>query len=174
MKICKSCLNNLNETNWYKSSQKKYYYLCISCHKNTSKKNYKKESAIARASFWAKKNPHKVQENRKKYKDKNREILRAKGRQYIKENPHIVNANTAKRRALKRNATPTWLTKRHFMDFKLIYKLAKLTEKATGIKYEVDHIVPLAGKDVCGLHVPWNLQHLPAKENIIKGNKVTI
>jgi hypothetical protein len=51
------------------------------------------------------------------------------------------------------------------------YHLAQLREKITGIKWHVDHIIPLNGKSVCGLHTWNNLAVIPAVVNLSKGNK---
>lgn len=55
--------------------------------------------------------------------------------------------------------------------FSEAYDLAKIREKQFGFKWHVDHIVPLNGKTVCGLHVWNNLQVIPAVQNLSKGNK---
>ena len=60
-------------------------------------------------------------------------------------------------------ATPPWLTKKMWHDMKEIYESTVEGE-------HVDHIVPLKGKTAWGLHVPWNLQVLPAGPNLSKSN----
>ena len=88
-----------------------------------------------------------------------------------KSNRDIMNAHSAKTRIKRLKREPKWL-KDYFEDeIKAVYRAAKAAEDFTGIKYEVDHIVPLQGKLVSGLHVPWNLQLLPKKNNRKKGNR---
>jgi hypothetical protein len=87
------------------------------------------------------------------------------------ENKAMYLAKNAKYRASKLKATPSWLTEKQLNDINTIYKAcAKITER-TGKAHHVDHIIPLQGVDVCGLHVPWNLAILPASMNLAKHNK---
>ncbi len=79
---------------------------------------------------------------------------------YIANNRAAINAAAAKKRADKVLATPKWAD---LLAIKEIYKTCPEG-------YHVDHIVPLNGANVCGLHVEYNLQHLPARDNIRKGN----
>jgi 5-methylcytosine-specific restriction endonuclease McrA len=99
-----------------------------------------------------------------------------KGYQYTKasrlNNPGAANFYTQKRHAAKLCRTPIWLTQNQLLQIKSIYSEAAELTKLLGEWYEVDHIVPLQGKTVSGLHVPWNLQILTAKENGIKGNRL--
>lgn len=65
-------------------------------------------------------------------------------------------------------ATPAWRDK-DAID--LIYKQRAEASKAEGELYHVDHIIPIQGEFVCGLHVENNLRIIPAKENLSKSNK---
>lgn len=77
----------------------------------------------------------------------------------------------AKRNAAKKQRTPGWLTELDYEHIQLFYEAAALLTKETGIKFQVDHIIPLQGKEISGLHVPKNLQILSAAENLEKRNK---
>ena len=101
----------------------------------------------------------------------------AGNRDSAKESRKYTEKYPAKRAAQKRKihvkrelAMQTQWTEFDNLFFEEIYDLAKLREKATGFKWHVDHIIPLQNKNVCGLHVPENLQCIPAKLNLIKGN----
>lgn len=83
-----------------------------------------------------------------------------------------LRANWAKYNATKIQATPPWLTKNHLEEIESFYILAKELQWLSNEKLDVDHIVPLNGDNVCGLHVPWNLQILGASLNRRKSNKL--
>ena len=76
----------------------------------------------------------------------------------------------ALRRAAKLQRTPAWLTDKHRKEIAAIYKRAAQITARTGIAHHVDHILPLQGKNISGLHVPSNLQILTETENKTKGN----
>lgn len=117
-----------------------------------------------------KKNRKQVKLKAKKYREKNKEKINAyynsektkqRIKNYYQENKADFLARKAKRRAAKLERTPAWAD---LEKIKEIYK-----KRPSG--YHVDHIVPLQGENVSGLHVPWNLQYLPAEENLRKSNK---
>lgn len=72
------------------------------------------------------------------------------------------------RRAKRMRAMPSWADREAITE---VYREARLLREMTGIPHHVDHIVPLRGANVCGLHVHWNLKAIPAAENQRKSNK---
>jgi hypothetical protein len=126
-------------------------------HKTYVKTWYKKnkEEVIARSIAWRKSNIEAGRINNKRYKDRYPEKRRA---QRVKD------------KAGKINRTPKWLTKKDIKAMENIYAKSARKTLETGILHHVDHIIPLRGKLVSGLHVPSNLQVIPAKENLVKNN----
>ena len=82
-----------------------------------------------------------------------------------------VKADTKARRRKHRQATPPWLTRKQKTEIRQLYQIAITMTRTTGEQYVVDHIVPLRGESVCGLHVPWNLRVVTREENLKKSNK---
>jgi len=131
-----------------------------------------KDKVKASKKKWADKNKSRVSKVQKIYRELNKESIKERLRIWGKNNPHKVNALSAKRSAIRKERTPKWLNNEYLVEIEKYYKKAKDMSISTGISYHVDHIIPLQGKTVCGLHVPWNLQIITATENLKKGNKL--
>jgi hypothetical protein len=150
---------------------------------------------------WAAKDPAKETERKLKWAKENREKTLAAGRRYYhthrdarvkaqkktraankekyaerqkewrKNNMGYVLAANALRNANKLQRTPKWLTKEDKKKISQLYKQARHLTETTGEQHHVDHIIPLQGKLVSGLHVPSNLQILHWKDNLSKHHK---
>ena len=107
----------------------------------------------------------------KRWYERNKEKRSQQHLKWARANPGIANAITMRRWAAKLNATPAWADRE---AIEAIYVEAARLTRETGIKYEVDHIFPLQGRTVCGLHVSWNLQILTKIENIRKHNRFPV
>jgi hypothetical protein len=149
--------NNKNKI----SKTTKTYYLKNCDNIKEYSKNYRLNN-LDRIKEYHLNNKDKKKKYLKEYRLKNKEKGKKYRRLYILNNRNSINANTAKRRAVKLNATPK------FANLNKIKEIYKNCPKG----FHVDHIVPLNSKVVCGLHVEWNLQYLPAKENLSKSNKL--
>lgn len=143
-------------------------------HKDKSRadglRNRCKECVGAYMAQYYKDNPEQVKARVATWVANNRSRHNAKCAKWVKANPAKVNARTARRYASKTQATPVWLTEDEHWMLEQAYELARLRTKMLGIKFEVDHIVPLRGRRVRGLHVPWNVRVVPLKDNRTKSN----
>lgn len=161
-KQCKRCLINKDITLFNRDKTRKdgYHCYCKACAKESKQNAYakKKDYYAQKSKEWKEKNPEKVLASAKKGRIKHKARRRADWMHY----------NTT-----KLNACPEWLTTEQRKEIENIYKFAKFMEELSFncISYHVDHVIPLRGKTVCGLHVPWNLQILQAKDNLSKGNQ---
>lgn len=96
------------------------------------------------------------------WRSKNADRCREVSERYRKNNPEKYAANEARRRAAKLMATPAWAD---------VEKIKLFYSEAQRLGVEVDHIVPLRSKFVCGLHVEHNLQLLDRPTNASKNNR---
>ena len=107
------------------------------------------------------KNRERKAEYLKKYRLDNKDKRAEYDKQWCLDNPEKKRSLSAKRRAAKLQRTVGWSDK---LVIDMIYQ-----DCPEG--YHVDHIIPLQGENVSGLHVAWNLQYLTPEEKLRKGNK---
>ena len=121
---------------------------------------------------------------KERYYDKNKALViaraqarpaaekRAYKQRYKEANLDLYNTLTSLRRRRFRDATPPWLSRKQKVEIRQLYQIAITMSRTTGEQYVVDHIVPMQGEGVCGLHVPWNLRVITQEENLKKSNKL--
>jgi hypothetical protein len=114
------------------------------------------------------KNLEKSLEKERAYRKSNKDRMNENNRKYYRNNPHISAKQRVKRRQALRQSTPSWSESEKISK---VYKKAKELSELLGKEFHVDHIDPIMGENVCGLHVWANLQILESSLNCSKGNK---
>lgn len=137
-----------------KCRDKDMYKLARAKHPDLGKRAYAKrrEKSIAEAKAWAQKN-----------RAKRRKIANA----WHKRHRDKSSAAYYKYMAAKMQRIPPWAD---LEAIKMFYTIARRVTECTGIRFEVDHIYPLRGRNSCGLHIPTNLRVIPKSMNSRKSN----
>ena len=200
LKHCSTCRLSLDPSEFYMGRRGKLRASCKPCYRLAGRNLYASNPEKRRASQkeWVMRNPEAERSRRKSYNAKNKERIRkyhanrylarkseilARNRRWAtenrerrkqyesawaRENRDRLLAKSAARRALKLNATPGWANKEKIFA---IYAESRRITAETGIPHEVDHIIPLKGDGVVGLHVESNLRVIPRSENRRTGKK---
>ena len=195
MKQCSKCKIEKDDLLFYKNKSMKdgLNTFCIECHKadNIARKKinranlefvekeleykakYRAKTIQQRKLYmkeWHKKHNSEQIVYRKIYKENNPNYFI----NYNKLNKSKLNAKTRARQAAAIQRTPIWVDADEFWMITKVYDLAELRTKMLGVNWHVDHIIPLQGKLVSGLHTIANLQVIPAKVNFSKSNKYEV
>lgn len=187
--VCKSCgiQKAASEYSADKTLSSGLRAKCKPCARKASAESYqaRKEQHLATNRAYYEKNKEKKAASNRSWYERTQEERRAARREYYakdpekavatnrdwrKKNAHLISSYSAKRRAAAIRRTPAWLQESDFQYISGLYESCKIITALTGVQHHVDHILPLQGKYVSGLHVPSNLQILTASENSKKLN----
>lgn len=166
MKRCNKCLEfkEVSEFNKHKTQKDGHHITCRNCCSLANKVRYeaKKAEIKQKTSSYKKANRDKANDWTRNWRATRLQLERDKRKIWRDNNLNLVREMTALRRARKKQAA---------IDYEVckpqIIEIYKNCPKGM----HVDHIIPLCGKDICGLHVPWNLQYLTPEENSKKGTR---
>lgn len=129
------------------------------------------EELKARQKEWRGKNKEYITLNTKKWCEANVEKTKLHIKRSRLNNLGRVYAANSKYRADRLQRTPIWVDSEELWAIREAYALAALRTKMFGFSWHVDHIIPLQGKKISGLHTITNLQVITGKENLMKNNK---
>jgi hypothetical protein len=132
--------------------------ICTECDKNVK--------AAKRASS----TNEQVKFIKRKFYQKHKESALLAKKIYRTENKGKINALCAARKKVVKQRTPKWVTDFDWLKIRCLYQLASMYTRENNESWHVDHIVPLQGLTVSGLHVPNNLQVIRGLDNIKKKN----
>jgi hypothetical protein len=195
MKKCKRCdaVLELNEFPVNVRNKDGRDVKCKLCCAAITRAWRKANPVVARASErrWLERNPERAKKNRdaaakrfgkahpelvlfyaKRWKDANKSRVKEYSKKWAKNNAEKCACKSSARRAATFRAMPPWLSAEDRAAIAEKFVEARCLSRETGVKYHVDHIVPLKAKTACGLHVHWNLQVIPATVNQRKWNKI--
>lgn len=140
-------------------------------------------------SLYRANNAQRIAGLKKDWKLKNKEHVEAKDRAYAQlypdrrtlarrkwsvANPGKDNAAKKLNAVARKKRVPAWLTPDEHWLIEQAYELAALRTKMFGFSWHVDHIIPLNGRKVSGLHVPINLRVIPGADNLKKHNSYRV
>jgi hypothetical protein len=165
MKICNKCFVEKPNSEYHKKKESKdgLMWWCNVCHKEYVKAKYHEYKNSAAYVT-------KEKERLKQFRLNNPNNIKKAQERFCAKHPGYKNAQSKKHFFAKKQRTPKWLTADDFWLINEAYDLAAIRTKMLGFSWHVDHIVPLNGKLVSGLHVPHNLQVIPGRLNRLKSN----
>lgn len=180
-KTCCKCHQTKDTGLFYANKRVKdgWNSFCIECHKADNRARKAKNRAdpgfkAAEASYKKQYRERTVEERAAymaEWREANREWVAKYSKEYREANKARYNFLCQKRKIDLMNRTPKWLTDDDIWLMSEAYDIAAKRTQLTGVEWHVDHIVPLRGKNVSGLHVPLNLRVITWKENQRKTNK---
>lgn len=159
MRACTKCKTEKPLDQFYKRSGRAGYLSCCKKCKN------------AYGKAWHSRNKERHSELTSRWYEQNKEQHLANSKQWYEANKSRKLETTAAREKRCVLATPAWADRELIKE---LYALAQKLTEQTGVPHEVDHIIPLQGKNVCGLHVETNLQVITRDENRRKSNKYVV
>lgn len=182
MKICNQCEADKPISDFYTNGKCGTHPKCKDCTKKNiresraanpdkyreyEKLKHSNNPSVKKASirrYYIKNRESRIAAEKARY-IKNSEYIKQRCRDYRKANMDKVYAHNGSRRQAEKTARPIWAD---LNEIAKLYEWSDFITKETGIRHHVDHIIPLKGKTVCGLHIHPNMQVIPATENLRK------